>query len=150
MKFLNGLQPLSLMVLRLAFGVIFVAHGYPTLAHRTSAVHTMFGQHGIPVYWVYVSGVLEVFGGGLLVAGLFTRAVALLLAMEMLLMIWKVSPPHSYFAVNEYAYPMVVAAGCLVLATTGAGTISVDYPLFEGRSGGKWKAAKNARQGSKS
>jgi len=145
MKFLGALQPLSLLVLRLAFGVIFVAHGYPTLAHRTSSVHTIFAQHGIPVYWVYLSGVLEVFGGGLLVVGLFTRATALLLAIEMVLMIWKVSPPHSYFAVNEYAYPMVVAAGCFVLATTGAGVISVDGLMFEGKAGGRWKAPKTAK-----
>jgi len=149
MKFLNALQPLSLLVLRLAFGVIFVAHGYPTLAHRTSAVHTMFAQHGIPVYWVYLSGALEVFGGVLLVAGLFTRPVALLMAIEMVLMIWKVTPPASYLRVNEYAYPMVVAAGCFVLATTGAGVISIDHPMFEAR-GGKWKAPKAAKQGSRS
>jgi putative oxidoreductase len=142
MRLLNALQPLSLLVLRLAFGLIFVAHGYPTLAHRASSVHTLFEQHGIPVYWVYFSGVLEVFGGGLLVAGLFTRPVAVLLAIEMVLMIWKVSPPDSYFAVHQYAYPMVVAAGCFVLATTGAGVVSIDNPVFESKGGGKWKAAK--------
>jgi putative oxidoreductase len=147
MKFLNALQPLALVVLRVAFGIIFLSHGWPTLAHRSSSVHTMFLQQGIPVYWVYISGVLEVFGGGLLAVGLFTRGAALLLAVEMVLMIWKVSPPHSYFAVNEYAYPMVVAAGCFVLATTGAGVISVDYPMFESRGGGKWKAAKNTKPG---
>jgi len=146
MKFLGALQPLSLLVLRLAFGVIFVAHGYPTLAHRTSSVHTIFAQHGVPVYWVYLSGVLEVFGGGLLVIGLFTRAAALLLAIEMALMIWRVSPPHSYFAVNEYAYPMVVAAGCFVLATTGAGTLSVDVPLFGSRAG-RTKSPRNGKVG---
>ena len=36
-------------------------------------------------------------------------------------MMWKISTPHSYLAVNEYAYPLVVAAGCFVLVTTGAG-----------------------------
>jgi len=136
MKSLRVLQPVALVVLRVAFGIIFVSHGYPTLAHRSSPVHTLFLEHGIAVYWVYLSGVLEVFGGGLLVVGLFTRGAAVLLAIEMVLTIWKVSPPHSYFAVNEYAYPMVVAAGCFLLATTGAGRISVDYPLFESRSGG--------------
>jgi putative oxidoreductase len=147
MKFLNALQPLSLLVLRMAFAVTFIAHGYPTLAHRSSSVHTMFLQHGIPVYWVYISGVLEVFGAGLLAMGLFTRVTALLLASEMVLMIWKVQPPHSYFTVDDYAYPMVVAAGCFVLATSGAGVISLDHPMFESRSGGKWKAARNGKPG---
>lgn len=146
MKSLNSLQPLALVVLRVAFGIIFISHGYPTLAHHTNPVHTLFTQHGIPAYWAYFSGVLEVFGGGVLLIGLFTRGAALLLGIEMVLMIWQVSPPHSYLAVNEYAYPMVVAAGCLVLVTTGAGVFSVDWPLFEGRAG-KARGSKNGRTG---
>jgi putative oxidoreductase len=135
MKSLNGLQPLALLLLRAAFGIIFMSHGYPLLVHRTSATLALFAQHGLPGYLVYVSGVLELFGGGLLLLGLFTRGAALLLAIEMVLVMWKISTPHSYLAVNEYAYPMVVAAGCFVLATTGAGLVSVDRLLFE--SGGR-------------
>jgi putative oxidoreductase len=77
--------------------------------------------------------VLELFGGGLLLLGLFTRGAALLLAIETVLLMWKVYTPHSYLAVNEYAYPMVVATGCLALATIGAGLFSLDFPLFESR-----------------
>lgn len=135
MKSLNALQPLGLLLLRTAFGIIFMSHGYPLLAHRTGATQALFVQHGIPGYFVVISGVLELFGGGLLLLGLFTRGAALLLAIEMGLLMWKVYPPHSYLAVHEYAYPMAVAAGCFALATLGAGLISVDYPLFE--SGGK-------------
>ncbi len=145
MKSLNALQPLALLLLRVALGVIFMSHGYPILAHRTSATHALFAQHGLPGYFVYVSGVLELFGGGLLVIGLFTRGAALLLAAEMVFLMWRVYAPHSYLAVNEYAYPMAVAAGCFALATTGAGLISVDYPLFE--SGGKSRAPRNAKLG---
>jgi putative oxidoreductase len=131
MKSLNALQPLAFLLLRAAFGIIFMSHGYPMLAHRTSSAQALFAQHGIPGYFVYISGVLELFGGGLLLVGLFTRGAALLLAIEMVLLMWRVHTPHSYLAVNEYAYPLVVAAGCFALATTGAGLVSVDHPLFE-------------------
>ncbi len=144
MKSLNALQPLALLLLRAAFGIIFMSHGYPLLAHRTSATLALFEQHGIPGYFVYVSGVLELFGGGLLLVGLFTRGAALLLAMEMVLLMWKISTPHSYLAVNEYAYPLVVAAGCFVLVTTGAGLVSVDRLLFE-RGGGKPRGPRNPK-----
>jgi|ERR1700675_650698 putative oxidoreductase len=143
MKSLNALQPLALLVMRTAFGIIFMSHGYPMLAHRTSATQALFAQHGIPGYFVYISGVLELFGGGLLLLGLFTRGAALLLATEMVLLMWKVGTPHSYLAVNEYAYPLVLAVGCFALATIGAGLVSVDYPLFE--SGGKSRAPRNAK-----
>jgi putative oxidoreductase len=134
MKSLNLLQPLALLVMRVAFGVIFIAHGYPMIAHRTSAAQALFAQHAVPGYYVYISGVLEVFGGGLLLLGLFSRGAALLLAIEMILLIWKIYTPHSYLALNEYAYPLVLATGCFALAAFGAGLVSVDYPLFE--SGG--------------
>lgn len=144
MKSLNALQPLALLLMRAAFGIIFMSHGYPMLAHRTSGTQAIFAQHGIPGYFVYVSGVLELFGGGLLLLGLFTRGAALLLAIEMVLLIWKVSTPHSYLAVNEYSYPLVIAVGCFELATLGAGLISVDHPLFES-GGGKLRAARSAK-----
>jgi len=144
MKSLNALQPLALLLLRAAFGIIFISHGYPLLAHRTSATLALFAQHGLPGYFVYVSGVLELFGGGLLLLGLFTRGAALLLAIEMVVVMWKINTPHSYLAVNEYAYPLVVAAGCFALATTGAGLVSVDRFLFES-SGGKPRGPRNPK-----
>jgi putative oxidoreductase len=145
MKSLNALQPLGLLVLRGAFGIIFMSHGYPMLAHRSSGTQALFVQHGLSGNFVLVSGVVELFGGGLLLLGLFTRGAALLLALEMALLMWKVYPPHSYLAVHEYAYPMALAAGCFALLTTGAGLISVDYPLFE--SGGKWRGTRNPKPG---
>src|SRR5580692_6290963 len=145
MKSLNALQPLRLLLLRMALGVIFMSHGYPILAQRMSATHALFAQHGLPGYFVYVSGVLELFGGGLLLLGLFTRGAALLLAIETVLLMWKVYTPHSYLAVNEYAYPLVLATGCFALATLGAGVASVDYPLLES-SGGKARAPRNPKQ----
>jgi putative oxidoreductase len=144
MKSLNALQPLGLLLLRVAFAIIFMSHGYPMLAHRTSATQALFAQHGLPAYFVYISGLLELFGGGLLLLGLFTRGAALLLAVEMVLLMWKVSVPHSYLAVNEYAYPLALAVGCFALATTGAGSVSVDYPLFES-GGGKARAPRGAK-----
>jgi len=77
--------------------------------------------------------------------GLFTRGAALLLAIETVLLMWKVYTPHSYLAVNEYAYPLVLATGCFALATLGAGVASVDYPLFES-GGGKARAPRNPKQ----
>jgi putative oxidoreductase len=133
-KFLNNLQPVSILLLRLALGIIFVSHGYPKLAHAGSGMQGMFVQHGLPGYFVYVAGILETFGGGLLVVGLFTRPAALLLAIEMGVAIWKVHSGHGIMAVNDYQFPLVLATACLVLATIGAGAISVDYPLFEGGS----------------
>jgi putative oxidoreductase len=136
MKSLNSLQPLGLLALRLALGIIFFSHGYPKLAYQGGGLQGFFLQHGLPGYFVFISGVLEVFGCLLLVLGLFTRAAALLLAIEMAVAIWKVHSAGGYLAVHNYEFPLTVLTTCFALATVGAGTISLDYPLFEsGKSG---------------
>lgn len=134
MKFLNGLQPVGLLALRIALGIIFLYHGYPKLAHLRGGneMQGFFIQHGLPGYFLYVAGVIETFGGGLVLLGLFTRGAALLLALEMAVAIWKVHSVHGYLAVNEYQFPLTLATACFALATVGAGAFSVDGFLFEG------------------
>jgi putative oxidoreductase len=143
MKSLNAFQPLGLLALRVALGIIFFSHGYPKLAHFGAGMEGYFVQHGLPGYFVYISGVLEVFGGMLLVLGLFTRAAALLLAIEMGVAIWKVHSGGGYLAVHEYEFPLALLTGCFALATVGAGMLSVDYPLYE--NGGRARAAKSSK-----
>jgi len=92
-----------------------------------------FVQHGLPGYFVYISGVLEVFGAVLLALGLFTRGAALLLAIEMGVAIWKVHSGGGYLAVHNYEFPLAVLAGSFALASVGAGRLSLDHPLFEGK-----------------
>jgi uncharacterized membrane protein YphA (DoxX/SURF4 family) len=133
MKSLNALQPVGLLVLRLALGLIFFSHGYPKLAHSGAGMQDFFVQHGLPGYFVYIAGVLEVFGGMLLVLGLFTRGAALLLAIEMGVAIWKVHSTGGYLALHNYEFPLAMLVGSFALATVGAGQLSLDHPLFEGK-----------------
>ena len=123
MRSLNALQPFGLLALRLALGVIFFAHGYPKLAHLGGGMQGFFVEHG--------AGVLEVFGGLMLMLGLFTRPAALVLALEMAVAIWKVHSSKGYLAVHEYEFPLALAVACFALATVGAGAFSLDKPLFE-------------------
>jgi hypothetical protein len=51
--------------------------------------------------------------------------------------------------VRDYEFPLTLAAACFVLATVGAGLISLDHPIFEGgprgggnRGGGKPRAGR--------
>jgi putative oxidoreductase len=137
MKSLNALQPLGLLVLRVSLGIIFFSHGYPKLAHSGAGMQGFFVQHGLPGYFVYIAGVLEVFGGVLLVLGLFTRGAALLLAIEMVVAIWKVHGAGGIYVVHDYEFPLAMLAGSFALATVGAGLVSLDHPLFEGGGGSR-------------
>jgi len=117
----------------MVLALIFFAHGYPKVAHSAPGLQAFFVEHGLPGYFVYISGVLEVFGAVLLTLGVFTRVAALLLAIEMGVAIWKVHSTGGYFAVHNYEFPLAILAASFALATVGAGRLSLDHPLFEGK-----------------
>jgi len=134
MEFLEKLKPLALLLLRVALGIIFITHGYPKLFTHLHETVAGFQHMGFPGYFAYIAGVLEFFGGLLLIAGLFTPIAALLLAIEMGVAIWRVHLPQgTILAVNNYEFPLALAAGAFALATIGAGAISLDHVLYGAR-----------------
>ena len=144
MQFLEKLKPLGLLVLRVALGASFIFHGYPKLSDPAHALKA-FPAYGFPSYFAYISGILEVFGGGLLIAGLFTRGVALLLTLEVGLVLSRtIIPSVGIYAFGRYEMPMLLGAMGLALVTTGAGAISIDAFTFEsGRKSAKKSKAKD-------
>jgi putative oxidoreductase len=144
MKSPNALQPLGLVILRLALALIFVFHGYPKLVRADANMHEFFIQHGFPGYFVGLAGILECLGGGLLVIGLFTRPVALMLAIEMAIVIWKVKSGHGVMAVSDYQLELALGAASAALATVGAGLLSMDHLIF-GEGGNRRRAAKSSK-----
>jgi putative oxidoreductase len=145
-KFLNSFQPLGLLALRVALGLIFLTHGYPKLTRSGSPLQAMFVQHGLPAQLVYVAGVLETFGGVLLILGLFTRGAALLFVIEMVVAIVKVHSVHGIMALHEYEFPLALAAGSLALATVGAGVASIDHLLFGEGGANRSRGAKPVKK----
>ena len=143
-KFLSSLQPLSLLILRGALGVIFLTHGYPKLTRTATAMQGIFVQHGLPAQLVYAAGVLETFGGIVLILGLFARPAALLLAIEMGVAIVKVHSGRGIMALHEYEFPLALGTACLALATFGAGALSGDHLLFG--EGGPSRAARPSKK----
>ncbi|MGA7915872.1 MAG: DoxX family protein [Candidatus Acidiferrales bacterium] len=142
MQSMEKLKPLALLLLRVALGVIFAFHGYPKLFTHTQEAMQAFGHMGFPSYFVYIAGVFELFGGCLLIVGLFTRVAGLLLAGEMAVALVKV---HGILTtpmkVDAYQFPLAMAVGAFALATLGAGLISLDQAVFGG--GGRPPARKS-------
>ncbi len=140
MHFLDKLRPFALLVLRCALGIIFLYHGCPKLFGQTANAQRFFTGAGFPAYAVYIAGVLECFGGGLLIVGLFTRPVAFLLSAEMVVAIWKVHLGKGLTAVREYELPLALAVAAFTLATVGAGAVSLDQPIFGKRARARSKS----------
>jgi putative oxidoreductase len=131
MQFLEKLKPLGLLVLRVALGASFIFHGYPKLSEPAHALKA-FAGYGFPGYFAYIFGILEVFGGGLLIVGLFTRGAALLLTIETGLVLGRTAVASTgIYAFGRYEMPLLLGAMALALVTTGAGLISIDAFTFE-------------------
>jgi putative oxidoreductase len=139
---LEKLRPLALLLLRIGIGVVFISNGYPKvfgrrLEHIDEFVHVAH----LPAYFVYIAFVLEVGGGGLLIAGLFTRIVGLLLAGEMAVALWRDEKIfQNPLAIEMYGLALVLGVGAFALATFGAGSISLDQAIF-----GKRKSSRGAK-----
>jgi putative oxidoreductase len=145
MRFMENLKPVSLLLLRLALGGIFMYHGYAKLFTNHGADAATFVRWGFPSYFATISGSLEFFGGILLVIGLLTRVAALLLAIEMGVGLARVTIPQSgIYAVTRYELPVMLFVAAFALATVGAGAISIDRVTFEG-SGSPVKKSKPAK-----
>lgn len=146
MRSLARLEPLALLLLRVAMGVIFIHYGYPKLFMHPRSSVAWFAQHGFPGYFAYLSGVLELFGGLLLIAGLFTRVAGLLLAIEMGVALWRVhgllSDP---LAVQNYQFPLMMGVAALALAAVGAGALSLDQAIFRDAHGSARPARAKAK-----
>jgi putative oxidoreductase len=144
MEELEKLKPLALLLLRLGLGIIFVFHGYPKLFTHTRETMQGMAHMGFPAYFAYIAGVFEFFGGWLLILGLFTRVAGLLLAVEMAVALVKVHGIVSNpMAVENYQFPLALAAGAFALAALGAGLLSLDHAIFASRGGSGPRRAKN-------
>lgn len=135
MQLLEKLKPLALLLLRLGLGIIFIYHGYPKIFTHAHQTMEEFPRMGFPSYFAVVAGVIEFFGGWLLILGLFTRIAALLLAGEMAIAILRVHLPQGGFmAVSNYQFPLALAVGAFALVAVGGGAISIDRAIFKNKA----------------
>ena len=130
----------SALILRLALGAVFIAHGYPKLfkAPGPKGFAQWLGSLKIPapLFFAYVVGIAEFFGGILLVLGLCTRLAALLIAVNMIVATWKVKFKTGLVTkvmegswAGGFELDMSLFAMAVALAATGAGSFSVDALL---------------------
>jgi putative oxidoreductase len=128
-------------VLRLAVGVVFVAHGAQKLfglwggggLTETAAFFTQLGLSPAYPLAIYV-GLIELAGGLLLVGGAFTRVASALLTGNMLVAVWTVHLASGFFlnwtmaagAGHGYEFNLVLIGALVSLMLTGPGALSFD------------------------
>jgi putative oxidoreductase len=113
--------PYLLSVLRIVIAFLFMAHGTQKLFSFPAA----FPMELDTLLWV--AGVLEVFGGLLVLIGLFTRPVAFILSGQMAFAYFMAHAERSFWPLlNGGEAAVLYCFVFLYIAAAGAGPLSVD------------------------
>ena len=138
MRYLDRLQPLALLVMRLALGAVMVGHGYQKVFGGLHHHALLVASLGLPAWMGYLSSFTEFFGGLLLLIGLFTRIAALGVCIDLAVAIWKVHWHNGLMGNGGVEFPLAAASLAFALIFFGGGPIAFDH-VRAGGSGGKAK-----------
>lgn len=131
----------GLTVLRTAVGAVFIAHGAQKLfglfgGGGLSGTAAYFAQLGLEPAWpmAILAGGIEFVGGILLVLGAFTVVAAPVLALEMVVAVWKADLSSAFFinwtqapgVAHGYEFNMTLIAALICLMLAGPGALSLD------------------------
>lgn len=120
--------PYAALVLRIALGVVFIAHALlKPLVYTFSGTVAFFVQHGFPGWTAYPVFAAELVGGLALIAGVYTRWAALGLipvAIGALTVHWENG--WTFTATNGgWEYVAFLIAALLVQSALGGGAYAV-------------------------
>lgn len=109
----------GLLLLRLSVALIFIMSGWGKLSNMEMVI-TMFGGMGFPVpaFWAYLVAITEFLGGIAVLVGLYTRTVAALLAIIMLVALLVAHIPGP---LQQAFLPIALLGSTIALSTIGAG-----------------------------
>lgn len=134
-------EPVAYALLRLCYGIIMASHGLPKLlgtSHGSMAdpmaapINLIHNVLHLPAAAVFALGValLEGIGGLLLAAGLATRPLAALMAVQMLAIAYILGPTWVWID-RGIEYPLLMMFLSFWIALRGAGRYSLEC-LFKG------------------
>lgn len=118
--------PRLLSVLRIVAALIFMAHGTQKLLGFPASPNPAPAAFSLP----WIAGVLELFGGALLIVGLFTRPVAFVLSGLMAAAYWIAHAPRSFYPVLNGGDAVILYCFVfLYIVAAGGGAWSLDRLL---------------------
>lgn len=121
--------PYAALLMRLALGILFLAHfSLKFFAFTPAGTAKFFASLGLPGWLAYVTMTVELLGAIALILGVYTRIVAIVLIPILLGAIFTVHGPAGFFFTNPnggWEFPAFWIVGLLVLALTGDGKFAL-------------------------
>lgn len=118
---------ISLFLLRVAAGLIFLQAGGMKMLDWFGGIPAEFGGHPKFLSQIWIGGALELYGGALILLGLFTRPTAFILSGEMAVAYFQFHQPRGLWPVQNHGEASVLFCFIfLFLAAYGGGEWSLD------------------------
>lgn len=115
--------PQMLSLLRIVTALLFLSHGMS----KIFGIPMSSASYPQPWTLLWIAGMLELIGGGLLLIGLWSRPVAFLLAGEMAVAYWLVHAPDNFWPVLNGGEAAILFCFIFLYVTVrGPGPWSVD------------------------
>jgi putative oxidoreductase len=125
----NRTAPYAALLLRLALGVLFLAHaGLKIFVFTPAGTAQFFGSLGLPPALAYITILWELAGAVALILGIWPRVAAVAVVPILLGAIITVHGAAGFFFTNPHGgweYPAFWIAGLIALALTGDGAYAL-------------------------
>jgi putative oxidoreductase len=117
--------PYAILILRVSLGLLFLAHGLlKVLIFTLPGTAQFLSSIGLPGFMAYLVVPMEIVGGILLIAGIYTRWVALALFPILLVATFKVHAANGWLFSNEgggWEFPAFFMVATIVQFLLGDG-----------------------------
>lgn len=128
--------PYASLLLRLALGILFLAHfGLKFFVFTPAGTAKFFASLGLPGGLAYITMAVELLGAIALILGIYARVVAIVLIPILLGAIFTVHGPAGFFFTSPnggWEFPAFWIVGLLALALTGDGKYALKPTSFKG------------------
>jgi putative oxidoreductase len=126
--FMRGFEPQTYALLRIVTGFLFLWHGLSKLFGIPTPP-----PPGAPAFVIYVGGTIELFGGALVMIGLFTRWAAFLASGMMASAYWMAHGTKALLpVVNQGELAVIYCFVFLYISARGPGLWSLDAGRGDG------------------
>ena len=126
---------LGLAVLRVVTGLVFAAHGYQKFfIMGIDGTTGFFTQLGVPLPGIaaILVATLELVGGIAVILGVFTRIIAVPLAIDLATAIVLFHAKNGFFVPAGIEFVLTLMAASIALALAGPGSPSIDRMMSRG------------------